>query len=101
MASVKVKDIAVKTGTYQKDGQTKGRYENVGSLMKQDDGSFFILLKRTFNPAGVHVEDGRDQIIMSVFDLKDRDSSQPPRQDNPPQPQPRKADPFPDDDIPF
>lgn len=97
MASVKVKDIAVKTGTYQKDGQTKGRYENVGSLMKQDDGSFFILLKRTFNPAGIPVEDGRDQIIMSVFDLKDRDSGQSapaPRQDTPP---PAAGD----DDIPF
>ena len=100
MASVKVKDIAVKTGTYQKDGQTKGRYENVGSLMKQDDGSFFILLKRTFNPAGVHVEDGRDQIIMSVFDLKEDQSRQSgsasapaQRQDTPP--------PVDNDAIPF
>lgn len=101
MASKKVKDIAVKTGTYTKDGQEKGRFENVGSLMKSDDGSFFILLKRTFNPAGITVEDGRDQIILSVFDLKDQDS---PRQAAPAQrtdPPPGNNDSFPDDDIPF
>ncbi len=97
MAAKKVKDLAVKTGSYMKDGQEKGRYENVGSLMKMDDGSFFVLLKRTFNPAGVPVQDGKDQIIVSVFDLKDDrgDSAPPQRQSAPP---PSAAD---DDDIPF
>ena len=104
MAAKKVKDLAVKTGSYTKDGQEKGRYENVGALMKMDDGSFFVLLKRTFNPAGVPVEDGRDQIIVSVFDLKDADGGSPQRQQSSP-PQsggssgPRGGNV--DDDIPF
>ena len=95
MAAKKVKDLAVKTGSYMKDGQEKGRYENVGSLMKMDDGSFFVLLKRTFNPAGVPVQDGKDQIIVSVFDLKDDrgDSAPPQRQSAPPQSA--------DEDVPF
>ena len=41
--ATKVYDIAVKTGEYQKDGQTKGRYKNIGVVMKGDDGSFIIL----------------------------------------------------------
>jgi hypothetical protein len=72
MGAKKVKELAVKTGSYtDNQGQQRGRYENVGSLMKNDDGSFFVLLKRTFNPAGVAVQDGKDQVLISVFDLKD------------------------------
>jgi hypothetical protein len=80
----KVKDIAVKTGEYQKDGQTKGRYENVGSIFKTDDGGTFILLKRTFNPAGVPNPDDRDTVLISVFDLRDADAPAPQRQAPPP-----------------
>lgn len=96
MAAKKVKDLAVKTGSYTKDGQEKGRYENVGALMKTDDGNYFVLLKRTFNPAGITVEDGRDQIIVSVFDLKDGDAP-PQRQQSAP---PQQSDPG-GDTIPF
>lgn len=95
MAAKKVKDLAVKTGSYTKDGQEKGRYENVGALMKTDDGNYFILLKRTFNPAGVPVEDGRDQIIVSVFDLKDTAAPSQQQSSQPPQSS------VSDDDIPF
>lgn len=95
MAAKKVKDLAVKTGSYTKDGQEKGRYENVGALMKTDDGNYFVLLKRTFNPAGVPVEDGRDQIIVSVFDLKD--AAAPSQHQSSPPPQSSVSD----DDVPF
>lgn len=71
MAAKKIRDLAVKTGTYTSNGETKNRYENVGSLMKSDDGSVFVLMKRTFNPAGVPVDDGRDQILISAFELRD------------------------------
>lgn len=75
MAAKKIKDIAVKTGEYQdrNTGETKGRYQNVGALMKNDDGSVFILLQRWFNPAGINSE--RDTILLSCFDLRD-DSGQ-------------------------
>ena len=104
MGAKKVKDIAVKTGEYQKDGQTKGRYENVGSIFKTDDGGTFILLKRTFNPAGVPNPEDRDTVLISVFDLKEGDAPQrsaPAQQRQAPPPQQRAPQNQYDDDIPF
>lgn len=70
----KIKDLAVKTGSYtDRSGQTKGRYENVGSILQMDDGSKMLLLKRSFNPAGIPHKEGSDQIIISMFDPKERD----------------------------
>lgn len=104
MPATKVKDIAVKTGEYQKDGQTKGRYENIGSIFKSDDGGTFLLMKRTFNPAGVPNPDNRDTVLISVFDLKDSEGGQrqqsAPVQRQAPQQQPSGAN-VADDDIPF
>lgn len=80
MAAKKVKDLAVKTGSYTVNGETKGRYKNVGSLMKSDDGNFFILLDKTFNPAGVPGDPDRDNILISVFDLRDQGEAPPQRQ---------------------
>ena len=74
MAARKIKDIAVKTGEYEdrNTGQTKGRYQNVGALMKNDDGSVFILLARWFNPAGINSD--RETVLLSCFDLRDNNS---------------------------
>lgn len=99
MPATKVKDIAVKTGEYQKDGQTKGRYENIGSIFKSDDGGTFLLMKRTFNPAGVPNPDNRDTVLISVFDLKDNDGGQ--RQQSAPVQRQTPAPTFEDDLIPF
>lgn len=65
----KLRDIAVKTGEYmdRQSGQTKGRWQNVGALMKGDDGNEFIILHRWFNPAGVPNPDNRDSVLMSCF----------------------------------
>ncbi|OPX89077.1 MAG: hypothetical protein A4E53_01685 [Pelotomaculum sp. PtaB.Bin104] len=68
----KIFDVAVKVGTYEKDGETKGRYENVGAVMEGENGKF-ILLKRTFNPAGVPNEDNRDKVILSLFKPKEKE----------------------------
>lgn len=65
----KVKDLVVKTGEYQKDGQTKARYENIGSIFEKD-GKQFILMKRTFNPAGVPSD--RDTIMVGMFDADNK-----------------------------
>ena len=67
-------DLAVKTGTYQKDGDTKNKYLNVGAIMEKDDGGTFILLDRTFNPAGVPNPDDRENFIISMFEPKSNDS---------------------------
>jgi hypothetical protein len=85
----KIYDLAVKVGTYEKNGETKGRYENVGSVMKDNDGGKFILLNRTFNPAGVPNPDNKSSVLISLFKPKAKDDSDAP------------AAPVSDDDIPF
>lgn len=74
MAFRKVKDLAVVTGTYQSNGETKKRYANVGALMEGDDGNRFLMLNRHFNPAGVPFKDGSESILVSMFDPRDQNS---------------------------
>jgi len=95
----KLYDLAVKTGEYTVQGQTKGRYENVGAVMQSDDGNKFIMLKRVFNPAGVPDLSGRnsDSILLSMF--APREQEQAPAQT---QHQQQKSNGYaPVDDIPF
>ena len=74
MASKKIRDLAVKVGEYtDAQGKTKGRYQNIGSLMKTDDGGEFLILDRWFNPAGVPNPEGRPGLMVSCF--KPRENS--------------------------
>ena len=66
MASRKTHDLVVKTGEYQQNGETKSRYENIGSMMEGDNGPFLIM-KRTFNPAGVVNPENKDSVIIGCF----------------------------------
>lgn len=84
----KLYDLAVKTGSYTKDGAEKNRYENIGAMMDGDNGPF-IFLKRSFNPAGVPFRDGSESIVVSMFPPKDR------TQNN------TEVNPFDDKDIAF
>lgn len=68
-------DLAVKTGSYTKNGEEKGRYVNIGSVMAKDDGGEFILLNRTFNPAGVPNPENRDTVLVSKFPVKDGENA--------------------------
>lgn len=68
MSTKKVYDAAVKVGEYEENGETKGRYENVGAVLESDNG-LFLLLKKTFNPAGVN-SDG-DRILISFFEPRE------------------------------
>lgn len=99
MPAKKIRDLAVKTGSYtDRDGNTKGRYKNVGSLMESDDGSKFILLDTTFNPAGVPNPDNRDNVLISIFELKDNDGGQ---RQAPARQAPAPAADVSDSDVPF
>ena len=99
------KDLAVKTGSYtDRDGNQKNRYENIGKIMQGQDG-LYLLLKKTFNPAGVETGPGKDMIVVSVFDQWEKGDA-PPQRQAPPQREstggaqgPRGGDP--DQDIPF
>lgn len=70
MAARKSMDIVAKTGEYQdqQTGMTKGRYENIGSLMTGDDGRQFIIMERWFNPAGLPNPQQRSSVILSLFE---------------------------------
>lgn len=85
----KLRDLAVKTGSYtDSQGQEKGRWQNIGALMKSDDGGEFIILHRWFSPAGVPNPDNRDSLLVSCFKA-DRQQGQAPHggQQQPPQQQ--------------
>jgi len=68
-------DIVATTGTYQKNGETKNRFKNVGVVMEKD-GKPFILLDRTFNPAGLPTQDDRDTVLLSLYEPKDKNTDQ-------------------------
>lgn len=68
----KVYDLCVKVGSYEKDGQTKNQYENIGAIMEREDGGRFIFLNRYFNPAGIPNPDNRTNIIVSMFENKNQ-----------------------------
>ena len=99
MPAKKIRELVVKTGSYRdRDGNEKPRWKNVGSLMESEDGGKFILLDTTFNPAGVPNPDNRDNVLISIFELREEGGGQ--RQQSAPA---RKA-PAPtieDDPIPF
>lgn len=75
MAKV-VGDLVVKVGTYEKDGQTKNRYLNIGKKFQNDDGGSFFTINRTFNPAGVPNPENKDSILVSVFDKKEQSTEE-------------------------
>jgi hypothetical protein len=67
----RIYELAVKVGEYQKDGETKGRFMSVGSVMQSDDGGQFIMLNRAFNPAGVPVKDPQsDSVLIGCYTPK-------------------------------
>lgn len=74
----KVKDLAVVTGTYTKNGVQKNRYKTIGVILENDKGQF-MFLDRSFNPAGVPFKEGTDSVLISIFDPKqdDKPSSTP------------------------
>lgn len=67
----KLYDAVVKTGTYESNGETKGRFENVGVVMEGNEGGLFLLLKATFNPAGIKQE-GKESVLINFYKPKDK-----------------------------
>lgn len=79
MATKVLKELAVVVSTYEdrSTGATKNRYENIGVLMEstndRGEKNTFMMVKRSFNPAGVIFKPGSDKIMISMFDPKPRD----------------------------
>ena len=94
-------DIVAKTGEYQNgQGETKARYLNVGAVMQGQNGPY-LLLNKTFNPAGL-AEPDRESIILSLLEPRQNDGQQGGRQQQkqPAQQQAPAAD-YDDTDVPF
>jgi len=78
-----VKKLVAKVGEYEKDGQTKGRYVNVGVILSNDNGEYAIL-DPSVNLAGAltmqnmtNHKAGRktgDKLMVSIFDDDNRNS---------------------------
>ena len=91
------KSIKAKVGTYQKDGATKNRYQDIGAILSNQNGEY-ILLNPSVSLAGILAQqnamsgESRGNVMCSIFDNDDRQQS--PAQQ--PQAAP-KADAFADD----
>ena len=68
-------DLAAKVGTYEKNGETKGRYKNVGLILENEEGKKMVMIDPTFNFAAVRREDGKDMVMVSMFEPKDKQQS--------------------------
>lgn len=117
MATRKIYDLAAKTGSYtDSQGETRNRYVNAGAIYEKDDGSRFISINRTFNPAGVPNPDNKESVLLSQFEIRPRgeggqrqQSQQQAPEQRPQAPAPKPAQPRGgnsgfddmDDDIPF
>lgn len=72
MTIKKLYDLAVVVDEYtDRDGNQKKKYLNVGVAMEKTydngDRGKFLLLDRTFNPAGVPNPDGRANVAINLF----------------------------------
>lgn len=116
MSWKKVKDLVVVVGFYEKDGEEKKRYKNVGIILQDGDDQDrqMIMLDRSFNPAGIPFDEDRpERIVINSFDPKDdaeKPQRQAPAQSAPAPAQRREPEPassqppmddFEDGDIPF
>ena len=68
-------DLACKTGTYEKEGTTKNRYKNVGLILENEEGKKMVMIDPTFNFAAVRREDGKDMVMVSMFEPKEKQQS--------------------------
>ena len=69
-------DPVVVTGEYTKSqGEVKKQYKNVGAIMSNDKG-FYMILDRTFNPAGLPNPDNKSGCFISLFEPKDKQQAQ-------------------------
>ena len=72
-------DLTIPAGQYtDKSGKTRTNWENIGAVFKGDNGKSFITLRRTFNPAGVPIDEkgsNRESIFISLFNAEDRKKS--------------------------
>ncbi len=63
-----MKKLAVANGQYEKDGQQKTRWVNVGVIGISQNGKEYMLIDPTINFAGFPREEGKDMVMVGIFD---------------------------------
>ena len=75
----KLYDLCVATRHYKDtSGNDKAVWENIGSILKNEDGKTFMMLKAHFNPAAIQRKEGS-----SMFPPKSRQQDTDPPDFNP------------------
>ena len=73
MATKATHNLSVIVGEYTNAmGESKKRWKTIGKVLLKDDGSKFLIIDRTFNPAGVLNKGDRDSIVVSTFPIDDQ-----------------------------
>ena len=73
---IKLYDLCVATRHYKDNmGNDKAVWENIGSILKNEDGKTFMMLKAHFNPAAIQRKEGSESILVSMFPPKNRQDS--------------------------
>ncbi|MBQ3455647.1 MAG: hypothetical protein IJG36_04360 [Synergistaceae bacterium] len=67
-------DLCVRMSYTDKNGDTKTSWENVGVMMENGNGPY-ILIKPWVNFAGFPREEGRNHLIISLFDHSEQRTS--------------------------
>ncbi len=70
-----MKKLAVANGTYPKDGQEKTRWVNVGVILEKD-GKEFMLLDPTINFAAFPKQDGKNMVMVGIFEDQQQNNNQ-------------------------
>jgi hypothetical protein len=71
----KIYDLAVVVEQYTNNqGNQKNKYKTIGAIIQKDDGSEFITIDRTFNPAGSLNLNNKGTVILSKFEPKQNDT---------------------------
>ncbi len=63
-----MKKLAVANGSYMKDGQEKTRWVNVGVIGVSQNGKEYMLIDPTINFAAFPREEGKDMVMVGIFD---------------------------------
>ena len=70
----KIFNLAIPEGQYtDRNGNEKTNWATIGAMFETDNGRRFLTLKRTFNPAGIVVDDkNKENIIINLFSADDK-----------------------------
>lgn len=75
MSTKKIKNLAVALSKYtDNNGVEKTNWLNIGAIFQKDDGGKFMIINRTFSPAGVPNPENKDSLIVGMFDIRENDN---------------------------